>query len=109
MGWLPPPPPRCPGSHALTHPNNPMSTNFLLSFAQILIFALQVMIFIRVILSWVKPHGGGTFTNFVTEVTDPILKPLQRIIPSIGGLDLSPILALVLLKLLENVLLRALG
>lgn len=86
-----------------------MNPNIILTFAQLLIFALQVLIFIRVILSWVKPHGGGAFTNFVTEVTDPILLPLQRIIPSIGGLDFSPILALVLLRLLENALVTALG
>lgn len=86
-----------------------MNTDFILTFAQLLIFALQVMIFIRVILSWVKPHGGGSLTNFVVEATDPVLRPFQRIIPPMGGIDFSPILALVTLQILENVLRSTLG
>jgi len=63
-------------------------------------------------LSWFAPRSHNPFTNLLTQVTEPLLTPARKWLPTIGGIDLSPIVVLTLLKLLEIVLahpLKALG
>ena|SRR3990167_6757664 len=54
-------------------------------------------IFIQAILSWVQP--GSPVNVLLYRVTAPIMRPIQRLVPSIGGMDISPILAMILLQL----------
>jgi YggT family protein len=70
-----------------------------------------ILIFIRVLLSWVRrvPYNRflSTAIGFVHEVTDPYLNVFRRFIPPVGGggfaLDLSPILAIIVLLVVESV------
>jgi YggT family protein len=55
-------------------------------------------IFVQVILSWVNPHSP--IAPVVNAMTRPLLQPIQRIVPPIGMVDLSPLIALVLLQLI---------
>ena len=60
-------------------------------------------ILIRVILSWVSPGNYNPAIALLGKLTDPVLRPAQRLIPPMGGLDLSPMavmIGLVLLKML---------
>ncbi|WP_457667461.1 YggT family protein [Thiolapillus sp.] len=60
-------------------------------------------IIIQAILSWVNPGTYNPAANLLYSLTAPILRPVQRIIPPIGGIDLSPmaaILGLIVLKML---------
>ncbi len=67
-----------------------------------LVFGLYIMtIFLRVILSWVNPDPRNPIVSMLYSLTEPILAPARRIIPSIGGLDLSPLVVLVLLQALQ--------
>lgn len=54
-------------------------------------------IFIRVILSWISPGGYNPATAIITTLTEPVLRPFRRLLPPMGGFDLSPILAIILL------------
>jgi YggT family protein len=54
-------------------------------------------IFIRVILSWVAQGGYNPATAIITTLTEPVLRPFRRVLPAMGGFDLSPILAIILL------------
>ncbi len=61
------------------------------------------MIVARVILSWVAPRGGGVVGRYLYDMTEPVLGFCRRIFP-FGrriGLDFSPIIAIILLELLE--------
>ena len=51
-------------------------------------------IFIRVILSWVSPGTYNPATALIAGLTDPIMRPFQRLIPPLGGFDISPIFAI---------------
>lgn len=62
-------------------------------------------ILIQVILSWVSPGAYNPATAVISYLTEPILRPARRIIPPIGGLDLSPMLAMIGLYLLQMLLL----
>lgn len=55
-------------------------------------------ILIMVILSWVAPHAYNPVTAFVGSIAEPVMRPFRRVIPTLGGLDISPIFAIVLLK-----------
>lgn len=62
-------------------------------------------ILIQVILSWVNPGNYNPATAVLHSITQPILRPAQRLIPPISGLDLSPMVVLVGLQLLKMLLL----
>jgi YggT family protein len=72
--------------------------------------AYQFLIFIRVLLSWVnvdpyRPTIDHPLVRLLERVTDPILDPLRRLIPPVGGrVDVSPIVALFGLEILRYIL-----
>jgi YggT family protein len=69
-------------------------------FLNIFLFA----ILIRVILSWVNPDPYNPAVALLTRLTDPIMRPAQRMIKPIGGIDLSPMVVMIGLVLLEMLL-----
>ena len=76
------------------------------------IFVYTLLILARVILSWV-PDLGRRYPDavrFLLRATDPALRPFQRVLSpyKTGGLDLSPILAIIALRIIEGVLARIL-
>jgi len=54
-------------------------------------------IFIRIILSWISQGGYNPATAIITTLTEPVLRPFRRLIPPMGGFDISPIFAIILL------------
>ncbi|MBK6430146.1 MAG: YggT family protein [Anaerolineae bacterium] len=83
---------------------------FLRQFIVLLFGALQFAILIRVLLTWFPNlDRSNPLVQLLSSVTDPILEPARRLIPPFGGLDISPILVLFALQLLESVLLRVLS
>ena len=61
-------------------------------------------ILIRVILSWVNPGIRHPASDIVRSLTEPVLEPARRLLPAMGGFDLSPILVLVGLQLVNLLL-----
>lgn len=59
------------------------------------------MIIVSVILSWIGPGAQNPMVSLLYQVTEPVLRPFRRIIPPIGGLDLSPIFAIVALQIVK--------
>lgn len=73
----------------------------IVSVIELAILSLNLFFFvilIRVILSWVAPGNYNPVTALIATLSEPILRPFRRLIPSIGGLDVSPIFAIVLLQ-----------
>ena len=64
-------------------------------------------ILIRAILSWVQPDPRNPIVQLLERVTGPILYPLQRIIPPLGGIDLSPLVAMLIIELIKGLLVNA--
>ncbi len=60
-----------------------------------------IAILIQVVLSWVNPGSYSPATELIHSITSPLLRPAQRLIPPIGGIDLSPMAVLVGLQLLK--------
>ena len=68
----------------------------LLRMIEWIIYGFIALILIEVVLSWVNPHAP--MAPFIRALNDPILRPLRRMIPLIGGIDLSALVALLLLQ-----------
>lgn len=81
-------------------------SHVLANFIGLLAGVLSLLILIRVVLSWTNASGGGGFTAFVYQATEPILGPIRRILPPMGGLDWSPFVALLVLSFLARVFTR---
>ncbi|WP_433860941.1 YggT family protein [Pseudomonas thivervalensis] len=74
-------------------------------FLKIFFFAL----IISVILSWVAPGSHNPGAELVNQICEPALAPFRRIVPNLGGLDISPILAFMVLKLIDMLVINNLA
>ena len=74
-------------------------------FLKIFFFAL----IISVILSWVAPGSHNPGAELVNQICEPALAPFRKILPNLGGLDISPILAFMVLKLLDMLVINNLA
>jgi len=79
-----------------------------MSFLGVLRTSLDVFfyaIMLQVILSWVNPHTP--ISDVLNSLTRPILEPIQRILPMASGIDFSPIVALILLQMINVSVIKA--
>lgn len=81
----------------------------IISLANIVLSILTYAIVIKAVMSWVRPDPNNFFVRLLNKITDPILKPLDRLIPSMGGLSVTPIVAILILQLIQNSLPRLLN
>ena len=78
-----------------------MTKVFIVNFINLLTNIYIGLIFIRVIFSWF-PKKAPRFQRFIYDATEPILGPIRKTIPPLGGaFDLSPIVAYLLLYLIQ--------
>jgi YggT family protein len=70
----------------------------LVKLVRLTIYLFMAALFIAVILSWVSAYHP--FASFFRAFSDPLLKPLQRRLPPIGGVDISPVFVLVAMQLI---------
>ena len=86
-------------------------TNFLDAVASILDMALSFfmwLIIIRALISWVSPDPYNPIVRFLVSATDPVLRPVQRMLPPMSGLDLSPLVVIFLIYFLQMFVVRTL-
>jgi YggT family protein len=76
----------------------------LVTFVQFLAFAVWFLLIARVLMSWTNPTGGGGLTAFIYQATEPILAPIRRVLPPTGGIDWSPLVAMLLIGVVVRVL-----
>ena len=74
----------------------------LLRLLEWILYGFMGLILIEAVFSWVNPDAP--LAPFVRALTDPLLRPLRRIVPLIGNIDLSPLVALLLLQIALRVL-----
>ena len=74
-------------------------------FVKVFFFAL----IISVILSWVAQGSQNPTVALVNQICEPLLTPIRRILPNLGGLDLSPIVAFLILNLIDMLVIRNLA
>ena len=82
---------------------------FILRFVEVLGIILHVAILGRVIISWLPISAEHPISVILHQVTEPILGPIRAVLPKLGMLDFSPIVAILLIVVIQNVLIRLLS
>ena len=87
-------------------------TNYLIQFINILVNILLIAIVARALMSWFPPPSQESpfyiIRQMINQITDPIIEPIRRIMPSTGMLDLSPMVAMILLIVIRAILVAVL-
>lgn len=86
----------------------------LITVAGIALEILKWMVIIQAIMSWLVAFGVINTRNrlvyligdFLYRLTEPLLRPIRRILPDLGGIDLSPVVLLLAIVFAQNVLIR---
>lgn len=74
-----------------------MPATFLANFLQFFLMALWALVLGRMLMSWVDPTGRNQLSSMLFQVTEPILAPVRRLLPSTGMIDWSGFIVLVVL------------
>ncbi|MFP4028107.1 MAG: YggT family protein [Candidatus Brocadiia bacterium] len=65
----------------------------------------SLVLLVRVIFTWLPPrHRQNEFYEFMRSITEPVLRPIRRILPTSQRIDFSPLVLLLLLRLVANLL-----
>jgi YggT family protein len=85
---------------------------FIGALANVIYYVLFIymwIIIIRAVLSWVSPDPYNPIVRFIHNITEPVLYQIRRRLPvSFGGIDLSPIIVLLIIMFLQNFVVRSL-
>ena len=85
--------------------------NLFAALAQLVQVVFQIywlLIIVRVLISWVNPDPFNPIVQGLSRLTDPVLEPLRRVIPTIGPIDISPLVALLILQATGSFLVQTL-
>ncbi len=63
----------------------------------------------QIILSWVAPYNNNPAIGILFQITEPVMRPARKLVPPVGGLDLSPIIVILTIQVLELLLLHPSG
>lgn len=72
----------------------------LVEMLKLTIYVFMFSVIILAILSWVSPGGYNPVANLLYQITAPLMRPARRMLPPMGGLDLSPMLVIIALYML---------
>ncbi len=85
--------------------------NFLFAIAKVLDFALNIymwVIIISALISWVSPDPYNPIVRFLYGATDPVLRPIRRRVGLFGGIDITPMIVIIIIIFLRLFLVRTL-
>jgi len=82
--------------------------NILLQSINLFFTLLTITIIGRVLMSWISPDPYHPLARFLSRVTEPILAPIRRIVPPLGMVDISPIIAIIVLQVIQGIIVATL-
>ncbi len=86
-------------------------TNFLSAVAYVIELLLNIYMWIiiaRALISWVNPDPYNPIVSFLYRATEPVLSRVRRVIPYLGGIDLSPLIVIVIIYVLKMFVVKSL-
>ena len=84
-------------------------TGVPIALIQVLSTILDVYTFIliaRALISWVSPDPRNQIVQILHRLTEPVLEPVRRVVPSFGGMDLSVVIVLIAIQVIRSAVLR---
>jgi len=83
--------------------------NELYSILSLLLWILEIAIIARALLSWFDRGMQNPISQLLVQITEPIIAPIRRVLPTAGSLDFSPIVAILAIFVLQRMLSVAVG
>ncbi len=80
----------------------------LASVLHVLFTMATIIVIARAVLSWVSPDPNNSVVRIIYQLSEPVLYPIRRRVPYLGGMDFSPILVLLAVMFLDNFLVPSL-
>jgi len=80
----------------------------LASVLHVLLMLATIVVIARAVLSWVSPDPYNPIVRMIYQLSEPLLFPVRKRVPYIGGMDISPILVLLAVMFLDNFLVPSL-
>jgi len=80
----------------------------LAGLVHVLLMAVMLVVIARAVLSWVLPDPYNPIVRVIVQLSEPLLYPVRRRIPILGGMDLSPVLVILAAAFLDNFLVPSL-
>jgi len=80
----------------------------LAGVVHVLLMAVMLVVIARAVLSWVSPDPYNPIVRVIIQLSEPLLYPIRRRLPILGGLDLSPMLLILAAVFLDNFLVPSL-
>lgn len=71
----------------------------LVELLKLVIYVFLFSVFVLAILSWISPGGYNPVANLLYQITAPLMRPARQLLPPMGGLDLSPMVVMIVLYL----------
>jgi YggT family protein len=68
--------------------------------------AYILVIIVRAVLSWIRPNPYNPVIKFIYQITEPPLRFIRQYLPNLGGLDISPIILIFIIYLIERIAIR---
>lgn len=79
------------------------ATSYLIQFISLLSTVLTIAIVIRSLMSWFpNVPRDNPLVVILMQITEPVLGPIRRFMPTMGGIDFSPLVAILLLQFIEQ-------
>jgi len=78
--------------------------SYFLNLFVLILYTLSWAIVVRALSSWFPNARRIIFIQILYSITDPLIKPIRKYLPNFGGLDVSPLIAVIILQLLIRVL-----
>lgn len=85
-----------------------MLGEFLLRSVSIFFDLLVFAIIARVLMSWMPSGGAPRLRTVLNDITEPVLGPFRRYVPRLGMIDISPIVAILVLDIVKTIILQLL-
>jgi len=85
-------------------------TNLLTALAKIADILLTIYMYIviaRAVISWVNPDPYNPIVNFLYRATEPLLRRVRRMMPHLGGMDLSPLIVILAIYFLKEFVIKS--
>jgi YggT family protein len=77
---------------------------FVVTFLDLLLNVLLFAIIGRALISWIDPAGRWAISRILNEITEPVIRPVRQVMPQTGMIDFSPLVAILLISLLQQIL-----
>lgn len=82
--------------------------SFIIYLINLFFTALNLAILARILVSWVNPNPYHPAMQILYQITEPILAPIRQYLPQTGMIDFSPLVAIILLQLVQRLLITLL-